>query len=280
MPDIVIVGAGDLGGALAHGLARHDVASTVRLVDDAGTVAAGKALDIMQAAPIERFSTQVSGSTDLVTAAGADVVVIADRARGGEWSGEEGLMLLRRLSQIARGRVLICAGASGRELVERSVRELGYGRRPTFGSAPHALAGALRALVAIEAGSSPRDVALAVLGVPPERVVVPWEDVTIGGIAATRVLDGPTRRRLAALVEPLWPPGPLALAAAATAAAAVVLGRSRGLVSAFVAPDDAAGRRMRTAALIVRLGRSGIEEVRTPPLNAHDRVALDNAMML
>ena len=65
MRDIAIIGAGELGGATAHALARRDVATTIRLVDDRGRVAEGKALDIMQAAPIEGFATGVSGSTDL-----------------------------------------------------------------------------------------------------------------------------------------------------------------------------------------------------------------------
>jgi malate dehydrogenase len=67
--DIAIIGAGVLGGVLTHALARLDLAASIRLIDDAGRVAEGKALDIMQAAPIEGFSTRVSGSSDLAAAA-------------------------------------------------------------------------------------------------------------------------------------------------------------------------------------------------------------------
>ena len=68
MSDIAIVGAGELGGLLAYTLARRNLAAAVRLVDEAGRIAAGKALDIMQAAPIESFATAVSGSNDIATA--------------------------------------------------------------------------------------------------------------------------------------------------------------------------------------------------------------------
>ncbi len=68
MPRVVIIGAGPLGGELAFLLARRDAAGSVVLVDEAGGVAAGKALDIMQSAPIESFATRVSGSTDLFSA--------------------------------------------------------------------------------------------------------------------------------------------------------------------------------------------------------------------
>jgi hypothetical protein len=57
-------------------------------------------------------------------------------------------------------------------------------------------------------------------------------------------------------------------------------GRTRAVVSCFVAPDDAQGRRTRTAALPARLSFGGVERVVLPTLSAVDRVALDNAMLL
>src|ERR1700742_3953382 len=101
MREIAIIGAGELGGATAHAIARRDLARAIVLVDERGTVAAGKALDIAQAAPIEGFATALSGSTDVAVAAGAEVVVIADRFGAGEWHGEEALALLRRVRQMA-----------------------------------------------------------------------------------------------------------------------------------------------------------------------------------
>lgn len=280
MRDVAIIGAGELGGALAHVLARRDVAGLIRLVDETGQVAAGKALDIAQAAPVESFATRLKGSTDLTDAAGAAIVVVADRAGGGEWQGDDGVMLLRRLQGLIGGAVVVCAGAAQRELVERGVRELGLRRDRIVGSAPEALAAAARAIVALEAGGSPRDVALAVLGVPPSRLVIPWDDAAIDGLSATRALDEPTRRRISARLPALWPPGAYALANAAAQIVDGIIGGSRRGVVCFVAPDDASGVRARTAALPVRLGPAGIADVIVPRLNPHDRVALENAMLL
>jgi malate/lactate dehydrogenase len=278
--DVAIIGAGELGGTLAHRLARLDAAAIVRLLDDRDQVAAGKALDIMQASPIERFATRVSGAGDLMRAAGAAVIVLADRMAAGEWNGDEGFLLLKRLRQASPQSVILCAGAAQRELVERGVRELGFGRGQLFGSAPEALASAMRALVGVEINGSPQDVALMVLGIPPSQVVIPWEEAAVGGFSVTRVLDEPARRRLVARVPALWPPGPIALASAAAKAIKAVFGQSRGIVSAFVAPDDTNGRRSRAAALPVRLAAGGIVSVELPSLNTHDRVALENAMLL
>ena len=280
MHEVAVIGAGELGGALADVLARHDLARAIRLVDDAGRVAEGKALDIRQSAAVAQFATRVSGATELTSAAGAPLFFVADRASGGEWQGEEALRLLDRIGQLGGRRVVVWASPGGREPIERGVRELKFARERLFGSAPEALAAAVRALVAVETGASPRDVALTVLGVPPAHVVVPWEDATSGGFAVTGVLDEPARRRLAANVAPLWPPGQYALAWAAAKSAGAILGHSRQSIVAFVAPDDSNGQRTRAAALPVRLGSAGIVRVECPRLNAHDRVALDNAMLL
>jgi malate dehydrogenase len=280
MQSVAIVGAGELGGAVAHVLARRSVVRSITLIDESGRVAAGKALDIAQAAPVEGFATELSGSPDVSTAAGAAVVILADRIGGGEWAGDDGLLLLKRLAQTAPGAVILCAGASQRELVDRGVRELHFERARLFGSAPEALANGARALVALAVNGSPRDVALSVLGVPPAQTVIPWETATIAGFALTRLVDEPSRRRLAGRVAALWPSGPHALASAAAMVVEAMAGRARRIASCFVAPDTSAGTRTRTGAMPVRLGSTGIVDVVSPPLSVVERIALDNAMML
>ena len=53
MTTAAIIGAGDIGGAIAHALARRESANRVWLIDAAGSAAAGKALDIQQSGAIE-----------------------------------------------------------------------------------------------------------------------------------------------------------------------------------------------------------------------------------
>jgi malate dehydrogenase len=283
MQRVAIIGAGELGGAVAHALARRDLARSITLIDETGRIAAGKALDLAQSAPVEGFATDLAGANDLSMSAGAEVVVVADRAGRGEWQGEEALALLKRLAQTATGAIVVCAGATHRELVERGVDELHLDRARLFGSAPEALAGAARALVALAVNGSPRDVSLSVLGVPPHHTVIPWADATIGGFALTRLIDEPSRHRLVARVAALWPPGPYALAAAAAMAIETIAGRSRRMISCFVAPGlfvEGGGAKARTGAMPARLGRGGIVEVVLPSLSGAERVALDNALAL
>ena len=278
MIDVAILGAGELGGSLAHVLARREIVRRIQLIDPAGQVAAGTALDIMQTGPVERFTTLLAGTTDISRVAGAHLVVIADQARPARDVDE--LLPLTQIAQLASRALVLCAGANGRTLVERGVRELGYRREQLFGSAPEALASSLRALVALQTNGSVRDVALTVLGHPPAHTVVNWDDATVGGFRLTEVLDEPSLRRLSAQVGPLWPPGPHALAHAAVDAIASLCGISRRSLSCFVAPDDSSGRRTRAVALPVTLGPDGISRIDLPTLSVAARTALDNAMLL
>jgi malate dehydrogenase len=280
MREVAIIGAGELGGALAHVLASRGAVRQLRLVDDTARVAEGKALDIAQAAPVQGFATEISGSADIAVAGGAQIVVVADRVGGAEWHGEDGMLLLRRIVQIAPRAIVLCAGALQRELVERGAREVGFARERLFGSAPEGLRAAVRALVALELNISPRDVALSLLGIPPAHIVVPWTDATAGGFALTRLIDEPTRRRIVARLPALWPPGPIALAHAASSVVDAIAGRSRGLATCFVSPDISAGARTRTVALPVRLAANGIAEVVNPSLSVVEQIALENARML
>jgi malate/lactate dehydrogenase len=70
------------------------------------------------------------------------------------------------------------------------------------------------------------------------------------------------------------------LASAAAKIIESIFGGNRAIVSCFVAPDDTAGRRARTAAQPVRIGMSGVEGVVVPSLSVVDRVRFENAILL
>ena len=77
---VVILGAGDIGGALARQLAALDLVSRIVIVDDLANVAAGKALDVAQSGPVDGYHTALSGTSDVAAVVGAVAMVIADRA--------------------------------------------------------------------------------------------------------------------------------------------------------------------------------------------------------
>ena len=72
---IALVGAGNIGGTLAHLIGLKELGDVV-LFDVFGGVAAGKALDIMQSGPVDGFDSAMSGGSDYSAIAGADVVIV------------------------------------------------------------------------------------------------------------------------------------------------------------------------------------------------------------
>jgi hypothetical protein len=213
----VVVGAGDIGGALARQLAAIDAVSRIVMVDDLASVAAGKALDVAQSAPVDRYHTLVAGTADVAAVVGAVAVIIADAAAnpGTEWRDEGGLALVKRIAGLNQLAPIICAGASQAGLIERGVHELGVSRMRLFGSAPEALRSAITAIVSLEAGAAPQDISLSVLGRAPQQIIVPWDEAAIAGRTATEVLSAAQLARLDARIARLWPPGPYALGGAA-----------------------------------------------------------------
>lgn len=72
---ISIIGAGNVGATCAHWLAQKELADIV-LLDIVDGLAAGKALDMLEAGPIGRYNIRVTGTCDYAETAQSDIVII------------------------------------------------------------------------------------------------------------------------------------------------------------------------------------------------------------
>ncbi len=72
---IALIGAGNIGGTLAHLIGLKELADVV-LVDISDGIPQGKALDLAESAPVEGFDVKMQGSNDYKDIAGADVVIV------------------------------------------------------------------------------------------------------------------------------------------------------------------------------------------------------------
>jgi len=284
---LVILGAGDIGGAAAREIAALDVVSRIVIVDDLANAAAGKALDVAQSGPVDGYHTALTGTSDVAAVVGAAAIVIADRASGPsakatadkqEWEGDEGLALLRRVAGLNQSAPIVCAGAKQASVVERAVNESGLSRLRVFGSAPEALRSAVVAITSAEAGAAPSDVSVSVLGRPSQQVIVPWDEASIAGRTATAVLSAAQLARLDARIARLWPPGPYALATAAARLVRTAFTRSPRVHAALVAVSRDEGTAGRSAMMPVTLDAKGIAAIVPPSLSTRDRVRFETAM--
>ena len=72
---VSIVGAGNVGATAAHWIAAKELADVV-LIDVVEGIPQGKALDLLEAMPIEKRDVHVVGSNDYAATASSDIVVI------------------------------------------------------------------------------------------------------------------------------------------------------------------------------------------------------------
>ncbi|WP_423140592.1 malate dehydrogenase [Parablastomonas sp. CN1-191] len=72
---IALIGAGNIGGTLAHLAALKGLGDIV-LFDVVEGVPQGKALDLSQCGPVEGFDAKITGTNDYADIAGADVIIV------------------------------------------------------------------------------------------------------------------------------------------------------------------------------------------------------------
>src|SRR6476469_9885108 len=74
---ITVVGAGNVGATTAHWCAAAELGDIVLLdIPQTGDMPKGKALDLLQASPIELYDCNVTGTTNYDDTVGSDVVDI------------------------------------------------------------------------------------------------------------------------------------------------------------------------------------------------------------
>ena len=76
MKKISLIGAGQIGGTLAHLIGLKELASEVVLFDVASGIAKGKALDIAQSSSIDGFNVKFSGTDKYEDIKNSDVIII------------------------------------------------------------------------------------------------------------------------------------------------------------------------------------------------------------
>ena len=76
MKKISLIGAGQIGGTLAHLIGLKELADEVVLFDVASGVAKGKALDIVQSSSVDGFNVSYSGTDNYEDIKNSDVIII------------------------------------------------------------------------------------------------------------------------------------------------------------------------------------------------------------
>jgi malate dehydrogenase len=272
MLTVVILGAGEHGATLARRLAGRELAGRILLVDADEGKARGKALDILQSGPVDRFDTRVEGGADAAAIDEPDVLVVADAPELTEGAGAAD-----RLSQLvarAKPRVVVVAGARPAPSVD-AVLAAGFAADRVAGSAPVAVAAAIQRHLAAALDVEASSVSLVLLGLPPDVLVVPHASAVIGGVPIEQMRPSAVRQAVQDLAGRT--PGPVALAAAAVRVIRALIAPRVSVLPVLARGDAAFGLGRATLALPRRLGGWRVGETLEVALEPYERVALENA---
>jgi malate dehydrogenase len=205
---ISIIGAGNVGATTAHWCAAGELGDIVLLdVPQAGDMPKGKALDLMQASPIEGFDSTVTGTSDYADTAESDVVVItAGIARKPGMSRDDLLgtnakivgSVAEQVKNTSPKAVVIVVSNPLDAMVQRAFQVTGFPPARVLGQAGVLDTARYRTFLAMELGVSVEDVSAMLMGGHGDTMVPMPSCTSVGGIPVTRLLG---EARLKEIVE-------------------------------------------------------------------------------
>lgn len=208
---IALIGAGNIGGTLAHLAAAKELGDVV-LLDVAEGIPQGKALDLSQCGPVEGFDSAVTGSNDYAAIEGADVIIVtAGIARKPGMSRDDllgiNLKVMKAvgegIKQYAPGAFVICI-TNPLDAMVWALREFsGLPKNMVVGMAGVLDSARFRTFLAQEFNVSVRDVTAFVLGGHGDTMVPVVEYSTVAGIPIPDLIKmgWSTKERIDAIVQ-------------------------------------------------------------------------------
>lgn len=198
MQKIVIVGAGRVGESTAQFLASKDAAREIVLIDIKEGQAEGAALDIQETAPLFKFDTRVSGSTEPEAMRGANLVIVTagiPRKPGMSRSDllETNIKILDGIIddvlKHAPDAMLLLVSNPVDVLTWRAWTRTGWPRERVFGQAGVLDSSRMAAFISLETGYSTHDIQTMVLGGHGDSMVPMIRYTTISGIGVDQFLS-------------------------------------------------------------------------------------------
>jgi malate dehydrogenase len=203
---ISVIGAGNVGGTTAQRLAEKSLADVVLLDINEG-VAKGKALDIMESAPLYGFDVRVTGTADYDGTAGSNLVVISSGVPRKPGMSRDDLLRInaeivqtvtREVAKRSPEAIIIVVSNPLDAMTYVAYRESGFPKQRVMGMAGALDSARLRAFIAMELGVSVTSVHALVLGGHGDTMVPLMRYTTVNGIPVGQLMAAD---RLEALVK-------------------------------------------------------------------------------
>jgi len=204
MKKVSVIGVGNVGATTAHLIAQKELADVV-LVDIVEDMPEGKALDMAEAAPIDRFDARLSGTNDYAEISGSNIVVVT--AGFTRKPDQDRLDLLHKNADIikdvsksikkhAPDATVIMVTNPVDVLTYHAWKVTGFPQNRVMGQAGVLDSARFAAFIAMELDVSVEDISAMVLGGHGDEMVPLPRFTTVSGIPVTELLPAETIDRL------------------------------------------------------------------------------------
>ena len=291
---VTVIGAGNVGATAAQRLCEKELCDVV-LVDIIEGVPQGKALDLTEAAPIEKHDAKVIGTNGYEASAGSDIVIITagiprkpGMSRDDLVSTNAGIMkgVVEQVAKLSPEAVLIIVSNPLDAMCHVAYEASGFPKSRVIGMAGVLDSARFRAFISMELDVSVENTHAFVLGGHGDTMVPLPRYSTVAGIPITELLP---KDRIDALVERTANGGAeivsllktgsayYAPASAAVEMAESILKDKKKILPCAAYLEGEYGINGLFIGVPVKLGASGIEEVIQIKLTKEEEAALNKS---
>ncbi|MEM1325014.1 MAG: malate dehydrogenase [Bacteroidota bacterium] len=294
MSKVTVVGAGNVGATCANVLAHKDILKEVVLLDIKGDFAKGKALDSFQQAPIDYYSTRVTGTDNYEDTAGSDIVVItAGIPRKPGMSRDDLIstnakivkMVTESIIQYSENPIIIVVSNPLDVMTYAAHQASGLDKSRVFGMAGILDTARYRAFLSMALDVSPKDIQAVLMGGHGDTMVPLPRYTTVAGIPVTELIEDAdldaiverTKKGGGELVKLMGTSAWYAPGAAAAQMVEAILKDENRIFPVCAKLEGEYGLDDMFLGVPVKLNKSGIGEVIELKLNEDEKVLLSTS---
>ena len=291
---VSIVGSGNVGATAANWIASKELADVV-LIDIIEGVPQGKALDLLEAMPIEKRDCYVTGTNDYADTANSDIVVITAGIPRKPGMSRDDLLntnhkimkdVVSKAVQHSPNCILIVVSNPLDAMAQAAYKMSGFPRERVIGMAGVLDSARFRAFIADELKVSVENVTAFVLGGHGDTMVPLPRYSTVAGIPITELMDAATIERLvqrtrdggAEIVKYLKTGSAYyAPSAAVTEMVEAILKDKKKILPCAAYLDGEYGIKGLFVGVPVKLGSKGIEQIIEIKLTPEEKAGVDKS---
>jgi len=291
---VTVIGAGNVGATAAQRLAEKELCDVV-LVDIIEGVPQGKALDLAEAAPIEKHDAHLIGTNSYEDSAASDIVIITagiprkpGMSRDDLISTNAGIVknVTQNVKDLSPDAVIIIVSNPLDAMCHVAFEASGFPKNRVIGMAGVLDSARFRAFIAMELNVSVENTTAFVLGGHGDTMVPLPRFSTVAGIPITELMP---KEQIDALVERTANGGAeivgllktgsafYAPASAAVEMAESILKDKKKILPCAVYLEGEYGINDLFIGVPVKLGANGVEEIIEITLTSEEKAALENS---